>query len=172
MGLIYIIRNITNNKCYIGQTRNSIEKRFEQHCRKSSLCPCLKNAINKYSKESFSIEILWEAENCTDEEINKKEIEYIQEFNTISPNGYNLTYGGCGCRPSDETRRRMSETHKGPNGRRHSDETKQKLSDVQKGRIFSDEHRLKISEACKRAASLRRQSNINRVITEPVEIGG
>lgn len=156
MGWIYLIRNKVNGKCYIGQTRKPIEQRFKQHLRKSSNCICLRNAITKHGKEFFSIEVLWSSDNCTDDELNKKEVEFINEFNTQSPHGYNLTNGGEGCTPSEETRRKMSEVHKGPNGRTHSEETKKRISEAQKGRVFSEEHRKKISETRRRNNAMKR----------------
>ncbi len=54
---------------------------------------------------------------------------------------------------SDETRRRMSEAHKGEKnhrfGQKLSDETKAKISASEKGRIISEETRLKMSDAHK-----------------------
>jgi group I intron endonuclease len=156
MGSIYVIKNKVNGKCYVGQTRKPIEKRFEQHLRKSSNCICLRNAITRHGKEFFSIEVLWSSDDCTDEELNNKEIKFISELNTITPNGYNLTHGGEGCTPTEETRQKMSEVHKGPNGRTHSEETKKRISDAQKGRIFSEEHKRKISETRRRNIALKR----------------
>ncbi len=45
----------------------------------------------KYGVESFKIITLLEAPN---ESLDKYEIEFISNFNTLSPNGYNLTSGG------------------------------------------------------------------------------
>ena len=114
-GKIYCITNIRNNKKYIGQTHRSLHERFREHCGNSgtSVSPKLKNAIKKYGKESFKLEILWEKVDCSDEELNQKEIEFIQKLNTVHPNGYNLTYGGSGGRHSDETKKLLSEkSHK------------------------------------------------------------
>lgn len=47
---------------------------------------------------------------------------------------------------SEETRRKLSESHK---GHEVSDETRHKMSEWQKGRKLSEEHKRKISEACK-----------------------
>jgi group I intron endonuclease len=75
--------------------------------------PKLKNAIKKYGKNKFVIEVLWEKKKCTDEELDAKEMELIKELNTLHPNGYNLTIGGSGGRHSDETKEILSEkSHK------------------------------------------------------------
>jgi group I intron endonuclease len=58
-------------------------------------------------------------------------------------------------KPSEETRRKLSESHKGkkykwaPKSPR-TDEHRRKLSESQKGRKFSEEHRLKLIEARRR----------------------
>lgn len=61
-----------------------------------------------------------------------------------------------GMQRSTETKRKMSEAHKGENnplyGKHHSDETKRKMSEAHKGRKrkpFTAEHRQKLSEAKK-----------------------
>jgi hypothetical protein len=71
--------------------------------------PLLKNSIKKYGKDYFYMEPLWESDNCTQKEIDDKEMELIKEHNTISPNGYNLTEGGSGGRHSAETKQLLSE---------------------------------------------------------------
>jgi group I intron endonuclease len=114
-GKIYCITNIENRKKYIGQTHRSIRKRLSEHCGTSStsVSPKLKNAIKKYGKNKFVIEVLWEKKKCTDDELNAKEMELIKELNTLHPNGYNLTIGGSGGRHSDETKELLSEkSHK------------------------------------------------------------
>lgn len=90
-GLIYKITNKVNNKSYIGQTRQGIQFRWNQHTSKKDNT-YFHNAIQKYGKDNFEIEIL---EECDVEVLNEREIFYIAKFDTFK-NGYNLTIGGDG----------------------------------------------------------------------------
>ena len=93
---IYIIKNDINDKVYIGQSIN-IEKRIKEHFWKAqnsndvSYNVAIHQAIRKYGKEHFSWEILQE---CSEEELDTLEQEYIKKFNSLSPNGYNILEGG------------------------------------------------------------------------------
>ena len=89
---IYIIKNDLNNKVYIGQAKNSKE-RFQSHCKPSAATlnnELIGKAIQKYGHEHFWFEIL--EHQIAD--YNEKEKYYIEQFNSIVPNGYNLTNGG------------------------------------------------------------------------------
>jgi group I intron endonuclease len=160
-GTIYMIENLENGKRYIGQTvRRDLNERFREHCGNSqtSVCPKLRNAIKKYGKECFIVEPIWTSETCDQVELDNKEIELIKEYNTLSPNGYNLTVGGMGGRHSDETKKLISEKSKNAwtlNGEKYrkerrergnSEESKQKVSETLK-QLFrsSPEIREKIS---------------------------
>lgn len=92
MGFIYKITNIINNQCYIGQTVQTIEKRFEQHKRNKNYDYFkhleLYEAFNKFGVENFLIEELEETEDLNEAE--QKWIKYYDSFN----NGYNMTIGG------------------------------------------------------------------------------
>ena len=96
MSYIYKITNLVNGKEYIGQTSLSIQERFKQHIRDANKGYYnhrpLYGAFNKYGIENFVIE---ELEECSIEDVNQKEIEYINKFDTYS-NGYNATLGGEG----------------------------------------------------------------------------
>ena len=107
-GAIYVIENLENGKGYVGQTTRSVEQRFIEHCKSFSGCLKLRNAIQKYGQECFSVETIWEGE-CSQDELDALEIHYIEQFNTIDPYGYNLTYGGLGGKFSDEKRKNLSE---------------------------------------------------------------
>ena len=105
---IYVIENLENGKGYVGQTTRSVEQRFKEHCKSFSGCLKLRNAIQKYGQECFYVETIWEGE-CSQEELDALEFHYIEQFNTIDPHGYNLTYGGLGGKFSDEKRKNLSE---------------------------------------------------------------
>ena len=140
-GKIYKISNNFDEKEYIGQTWRDLEKRFKKHCRSDSGCLKLKNSIQSHGKENFKIELLWEGE-CTQEELDEYEIELIGLFNTLSPNGYNLTDGGhSGGKLSMETRERIRNS---AIGRKATEETRAKMSVSRKGRKVSDETRAKL----------------------------
>jgi hypothetical protein len=58
----------------------------------------------------FKVTVMWESADCTRDELNAKEIEFIKLHDTMHPNGYNLTAGGDGgLAPAEETRRLISE---------------------------------------------------------------
>lgn len=95
-GIIYIIRNKINNKVYIGQTTTNLKTRFNQHCKKSTLKNRnykLYNAIKKYGRDNFYIGVI--EDNIKIEELDQKEIYYIEKFNSYYK-GYNSTKGGDG----------------------------------------------------------------------------
>lgn len=104
---IYEIRNLVNNKRYIGQTIQFIEKRWRDHRRLLNNGKHrnvhLQNAWNKYGPLSFKFSIL---HTCsTLDELNKLEEKLIKE----NINGYNLKLGGDnGGKCSDKMKLRMS----------------------------------------------------------------
>lgn len=144
--IIYKITNVINGKVYIGQTINSLEKRWKRHTWKSSLkreSMAISMAILKYGKENFIIEEIYKAISIHD--LNDKEAFYIEEYNSISPNGYNLLSGGNNSYMSEETKTKISKSHKKrwESGFRISEETRNKLSESHKGWVPSEETRQK-----------------------------
>ena len=89
---IYKITNIQNNKSYIGQSGN-IKFRWITHIIDSinNESAPIHIAIRNFGIEKFKLEIL---EECSIEELNNKEKYYIQKYNTLIPNGYNVNEGG------------------------------------------------------------------------------
>ena len=88
---IYKITNLINGKCYIGQSVHP-DKRYWQHCNAAKYqidnYP-IHNAIHKYGENNFSFEILeWT------EDFDNRERELIQYYNSLFPNGYNISKGG------------------------------------------------------------------------------
>lgn len=94
-GKIYVIKNKETGKLYIGQTIQDVDKRFKQHLRlcKTNKYQYIYKAISKYGSSAFSYEVL--EQGITDyDTLNEREEYYINKFNTIVPNGYNLCPGG------------------------------------------------------------------------------
>lgn len=93
---IYMITNKINGKKYIGQSVN-IERRWYDHKYKAfykdeiSFDSPIHQAFRKYGTENFDFTILTE---CSVEELDKKEIDLISEYQSLYPNGYNIMIGG------------------------------------------------------------------------------
>ena len=90
--VIYAIINTINGKIYVGQTRQKLKFRIWAHKNHNEFC--LGRAIKKYGWKNFKIEILEECFN--EDELNEREIFWIDKLNCKVPNGYNLTDGGEG----------------------------------------------------------------------------
>ncbi len=112
-GEIYCLTSPSNKK-YVGQCVKLLSSgkkwgylsRWKQHIRDATIgrdyCRLLNNAIRKYKPESFTIELITE---CDIKDLDYNEKFYIEQFNTMTPNGYNLTSGGkTTSRHSDETK--------------------------------------------------------------------
>lgn len=109
--VVYKITNLINSKIYIGQTTRTLKRRWNQHCNKNTGCCAIKNAIQKYGKENFVIESI---EVCySQQELDIKEKYWVNFYNSLSPNGYNLKTGGEHAIYSLEARKKMSEIRKG-----------------------------------------------------------
>lgn len=108
MGEVYMISNNISQKVYIGQTLThrknkgkyrpfGYTKRFKCHLdeartnTKKKVCAYIFNAIRKYGREAFSVKLL---ERVPRQDLDDRERYYIKAFNSIFPNGYNLTEGG------------------------------------------------------------------------------
>lgn len=157
---IYQIMRIETGEKYIGQTTKKIHERWRTHAHHTSGCTKLKNAIQKYGEAAFELTIIEKCETIA--QLNDREVHWINELNTLSPNGYNLMTGGLNHIPSTETREKISKALTGLKRSPEdclrnslaqlkrpptSDETKAKHSKYQKGRPKSKEHVKKISEA-------------------------
>lgn len=137
--VVYKLTNKLNGKCYIGQTISTLEKRWKKHCASHGIS-AISLAINKYGSDAFSRQIIHTYDNL--ETLNHAEEYFIDFYNSLSPNGYNLHTGGLNHRPSDETRLKQSISHKGKDhagtfkkGVPHSEDMKLKLSAAKKGKI-------------------------------------
>lgn len=88
---IYKITNLVNNKIYIGQTITGIDYRWKGHLYKDG-CKFLHNAILKYGKENFKIEVI---EYCEENKLDDREVYWISYYHSTDRNiGYNILEGG------------------------------------------------------------------------------
>ena len=130
MGLIYKYTS-PSGKSYIGQTYTSFEQRRSEHksdakkavqnnWEKPEGCIAFMYAIAKYGIENFEQEILLVCKDDRqitpkgeDTELDCFEKQFIKQFNTLYPNGYNLTEGGNNNKIlSNETKKKISERTK------------------------------------------------------------
>jgi group I intron endonuclease len=161
--LIYCLTSPSGKK-YIGQTIRKFKERLLEHStNKRGDCRAINNAIKKYGIENFTKEILIDFGNLDNQILlDSYEIYYINLFGTFNnkEKGYNLSSGGNGGRPSDETRKKMSYSHSGERnimyGKKHTEETKKKIAksnagktSSRKGVVLSEETKRKLSESRK-----------------------
>jgi group I intron endonuclease len=173
---IYIIKNIINGKCYIGKSVTvycRLRKHKEMLERKAHINIYLQRSWDKYGKGNFTFKLL---EPCEELILSQKEHEWVEyhknilkielyNINDIDSNGKN--------RLSEETKRKISEAHKGKKlseehinaiknanignkyslGRKHSQEIKDKMklshknNNVWLGKKHSEETKQKLSLA-------------------------
>lgn len=152
--IIYKITNLLSEKIYVGkhETMNINDSYFGSGT-------VLKMAIKKYGKENFTKEIIEEVENI--ENMNIREIYWINELCTISPNGYNINIGGKGGDnfTNNPNKEKIRSKFKIQNlGRKVSDETRRKHSIRMTG-CKLNQHRKVRCDFCDKLIS---QANHNR----------
>lgn len=128
-------------KRYIGITSRPVKDRWLEGGKGYRDNQHLWSSIQLYGWENFTHDIISEGLNL--EEASQLESDLIAKYNTMNPEfGYNQTSGGNWSKPSESTRRRISEglRNRGP-------EVNAKISNSLKGHIVSEETRRKISAA-------------------------
>lgn len=110
---IYCIENLINKKKYIGQSVN-IYNRWSSHKgelnRNCHYNGHLQNSWNKYGEDNFKFYIL---EKCSKENLDEKEIYYIDTFKTLDEHyGYNDKDGGQDGSVSKEANERRKQSLK------------------------------------------------------------
>lgn len=130
---VYKITNKINNKVYIGITSKGLSARWKEHLYNAEHgCPFkLYNALRKYGKENFSIELI---DFCNSwEELEEKEKYYISEYKSLQDEfGYNMTEGGDGTIGRYVTMETRDKIRQKALGREVSEETREKLSEAGK----------------------------------------
>lgn len=148
MGYIYKITNIINNKCYIGETIQTPEKRWKDHksaFKRNGGCTALKSAILKYGLENFKFEVLI---ICFDQDRLIYEKQYIKKYNSLAPNGYNILEGGqegvLGYKHSEETKKKISLKSK-------ENSSKPEIKEMSRQRAIELNNRIKSGEIVKKS---------------------
>jgi group I intron endonuclease len=160
MGCVYRFFCKSSGKSYIGQyKKNTPDGEWRRYCNDAKKVENptrhLIRAIKKYGENDFEISILCLCDSQY--ELDKKEDEYITEYNSMCDgNGYNMVRGGRGRAPNfhhkEEHKINMSNKMK---GRIISEETKAKISNARKGSKcnWSKETRERVAEATRRKAT-------------------
>lgn len=92
-GVIYMHRNLINNKVYIGQTIQKPEYRWRNKGKGYKDSSLFYKAIQKYGWENFQHTIL--EDSIPQKQLNQREKYYIMLYQSNNRDyGYNLTPGG------------------------------------------------------------------------------
>ena len=130
-------KHTLNGKSYIGQTCKPLSKRFGKDFSGYKNCVAFYNAVQKYGPDAVQNEVLYVAEDI--DEANRLEVLCIARYNTITPNGYNLTTGGSSGHHTAETRAKLSAANmgeknpRGMQGKTHTAESRAKMSVAKSG---------------------------------------
>ena len=152
--IIYKAENKINGRIYIGKTVSDLTCRKRGHFKSAEKDSKLvfHCAIRKYGEENFEFSVL---EECSSEfDLNTKEKLYISKYDSILPNGYNMTPGGDG----------HTKGYKSPVKGRHiqTEESKKIIREKRALQVFSEESNLKRGRSIKRAYDEGRRKPWNK----------
>ena len=140
--VIYKITNLINNKIYIGQT-NNYNRRIKEHMNNSTKCDNpLYVDMMKYGKDNFEFKIIDETDN--EQKLNDLEKYYIHKYNS-NVDGYNIQSGG-NVMHIPQYKEKHLRKMRSIAVRTQISKT---LKEYRKKNLFSDLHRLHLSEAMK-----------------------
>jgi len=146
-GILYKL-TFPNGKAYIGITRESLSQRVRRHiqyARKGKML-ALSCAIRKYGEDSFTSEVLASVDSS---KLKQIEIDAIREHRMRGVILYNMTDGGdgsLGVALSQETKTKISASLR---GRVCTELHRKRVSQAQKGKVIPPDVREKMSLAAK-----------------------
>lgn len=134
-GRVYLVRCSITGKLYVGQTRQPIRSRLQQHVchpERRALTSRLAADIATHGRAAFAIELLQE---CPDQaSLDVAEAAWVDRLKTQHPRGYNVREGGLRGSLAPETRLKIA-------ARVISPETRRRLADAARGRPATDAQR-------------------------------
>lgn len=143
---VYKIVNLTNNKIYIGSSRDLGSRRSGHFCDLKNQvhhCVYLQRVYNKLTEEDFSFEVI---EFCKEDLLIEREQYWIDllkpEYNICQ-----IASSTLGFHHSEEAKEKMSIRRKGKSY--HSEFQLKRLSEVHTGKVLSGETKKKLSKVLK-----------------------
>lgn len=138
---VYVLENTADdNSCYVGKANDPLT-RFKNHCnaykckRKSCVASYLYSAMQKYGTDCWILHVVEEFEN--EQLAYEGEREWILYLRSMNVRLYNITKGGFGGVVSGDANLKRSKTLKGRIpwnvGKCASEETKKKMSESHRG---------------------------------------
>jgi group I intron endonuclease len=147
---IYCIKNLVNNKIYIGSSKNIKSRKYNHfyelrnNTHKNSY---LQRSYNKYGKDNF---IFYMLEYCSEDDITDREQFWMDITKCYDRDvGYNICLSPNNIKISEETREKLrigSTGNKNCLGKKHTKEHIEKTANFHRGRKRSIETRNRISE--------------------------
>ncbi len=134
---LYKITNTMNDMVYIGVTKNPHHRMIAHACFTTPTKSIIKNAIKKYGRDKFHLQVLL---TSTQEYCYEMERKAIEAYNTLKPNGYNICTGGVGAIG-------IFGDMNGMFGRKHSPETLEKMRQARLGKKIAAETKEKMRVA-------------------------
>jgi group I intron endonuclease len=131
---LYKITNTINDMVYIGVTKNPHHRMIAHACFTTPTKSIIKNAIKKYGRDKFHLQVLL---TSTQEYCYEMERKAIEAYNTLKPNGYNICTGGVGAIG-------IFGDMNGMFGRKHSPETLEKMRQARVGKKATAETKEKM----------------------------
>lgn len=154
MYYLYTIKNILNNKIYIGQTISPKVRwsRHKSYVKNKKLIQYIHRAMAKHGVENFVFEVI--ALCRTQEDADETETVLIFQYNSRNKEfGYNLRPGGDTrgvWKQSEESKQKMRDNwYRSEESLKKLSESKKGKSISSKGKTLSLEHRKALSEAHK-----------------------
>ena len=142
-GIYAYVDTMDNSVVYVGKDSHIGEnRRHRQHYQDSNYNVQPINRVLQNNPNRYEYKKVFVFDDITDTELNQLEMQQIALFNPL----FNFIKGGDGIkgfRHSEESRRKLSESHK---GKVCSVETRRKIGEANKGKSPSQETRKKMSD--------------------------
>lgn len=143
--IIYSCTNTINKKMYIGATTDTLKNRIKSHKDR------IKNANEPLFEDIriFGLDVFeWKIISVCDDiqQLENSEKYFIEYYNSIYPNGYNLRIGGNHGTFCDFTKDKMSKSKSGDKNPNKKPERRKKISETMKKVCSEPEYRQKMIE--------------------------
>ncbi len=167
---LYVIINNVSGSMYLGQTSNTVPRRFYEHKhnafslnKKSKLY----DAMRSYGEDAFEVQLM--EVYATKEQVNAAEVAAIQEAKELGISVYNMTKGGEGgfsvpFENLDSWKVKLSKARVGRKpalGMKHSEENKKLFSEVSSK--YWDENRQYTVEDMVNAGSFKKAKELYNI---------